>query len=199
MLDAILRGIDLESQTRTDSLEDALKDLESLMKKAKEMVSVYSLSSLFLSLSSWSDKTPSSLQIQLAQSINSQLTSSSSTSNADSNSRQASNLASTSLSSLGLLSSVAVTSDQSKSEKEYHHSLARELASLLQPQRSPPNSNSSSDKQVVGLIEKRGGVIGLDELWCVWNRARGVGELSLILSLLSLLSFSARVTDNSRE
>ena len=38
--DAILRGIDLNSQTRTDSLEDAVKDLESLMKKAKEMVSI---------------------------------------------------------------------------------------------------------------------------------------------------------------
>ncbi|GAA5970357.1 hypothetical protein JCM3765_000361 [Sporobolomyces pararoseus] len=146
-IDAILRGIDLESQTRTDSLEDALKDLESLMRKAKEM-------------------------IQLAQSINSQLTSSSST-NTDSNS-QASQLATTSLSSLGLLSSVAVTADQSKSEKEYHHSLARELASLLQP----PRSNSSLNRDKVGLIEKRGGVIGLDELWCVWNRARGVALVS---------------------
>lgn len=25
-------------------------------------------------------------------------------------------------------------------------------------------------------MEKRGGVIGLDELWCAWNRARGVGK-----------------------
>ncbi|GAA5911964.1 uncharacterized protein JCM6883_000747 [Sporobolomyces salmoneus] len=153
-IDAILRGIDLDSQTRTDSLEDALKDLESLMRKAKEM-------------------------IQLAQSINAQISSSTSSNDNDKSASdaKASNLASTSLSSLGILSSVAVTADQSRSEKEYHHSLARELGSLLQSRATTTHGRGGGEKRE-GLLEKRGGVIGLDELWCVWNRARGVALVS---------------------
>lgn len=33
-----MRGMDLDSRDRGDSLDDALKDLDSLMKKAKDMV-----------------------------------------------------------------------------------------------------------------------------------------------------------------
>lgn len=36
--DAIMRGMDLDSRDREDSLDDALKDLDSLMRKAKDMV-----------------------------------------------------------------------------------------------------------------------------------------------------------------
>lgn len=36
--DAIMRGMDLDSRDRGDSLDDALKDLDSLMAKAKDMV-----------------------------------------------------------------------------------------------------------------------------------------------------------------
>ncbi|GAA6018704.1 hypothetical protein JCM11491_001272 [Sporobolomyces phaffii] len=155
-IDAILRGIDLNTQTRTDSLDDALKDLESLMKKAKEM-------------------------IQVAQSINARLSASTTAAAgggggggdpAAAKNAAASKLASTSLSSFGLLSSVAVTADQSRSDLEYHHSLARELASLLQPRVAPHGSHGPT------LIDARGGVIGLDELWCAWNRARGVALVS---------------------
>jgi ESCRT-II complex subunit VPS36 len=133
-----------------------VKDLESLMRKAKEM-------------------------IQLAQSINSQLLLSNSTTSTSpsttAEAEAASKLATKSLSSLGILSTVAVTSDQTRSEKDFHHSLARELSSLLQPPNTRGGGGGGRGGRG-GLIEKRGGVIGLDELWCVWNRARGVSLVS---------------------
>lgn len=64
-----------------------------------------------------------------------------------------------SLVSLGLLPETVVTLDQLKKADEYHTALARELGDLL---------NSST-----GLM--RLGLVGLDQVWYAWNRARGVG------------------------
>ncbi|GAA5903000.1 hypothetical protein JCM5296_004513 [Sporobolomyces johnsonii] len=142
-IDAILRGIDLSARDREDSLEDALKDLESLMAKAKEMIT-------------------------LAQSINTQLsaqtqpTTPSSSSSSPAELARAASLASASLASLGLVTA-AITPDQVASSREYHRELARELAGVLQKGR---------------VLEGRGGIMGLDEVWCVWNRARGVALVS---------------------
>ncbi|GAA6046818.1 hypothetical protein JCM3770_005658 [Rhodotorula araucariae] len=142
-IDAILRGIDLEARDREDSLDDALKDLESLMAKAKEMIA-------------------------LAQSINAQLASGASSASAreggdrDAAARAAS-LATTSLHSLGLLPGAAVTADLVADDRAYHAELARELAGVLDKGR---------------VLERAGGVIALDEVWCLWNRARGVALVS---------------------
>lgn len=57
------------------------------------------------------------------------------------------------------LSAPAVTPEMVKSEREYHVELARELASLL----TAPN----------GMLDR--GVLALDEVWGLWNRARGTG------------------------
>ncbi|GAA5943032.1 ESCRT-II subunit protein VPS36 [Sporobolomyces koalae] len=151
-IDAILRGIDLSSQTRTDSLTDAVKDLQSLMTKAKEM-------------------------IHLAQSINAQISTSSTST---STSQAAQTLANSSLTSLGLVQGRVVTSDQSRSEQEYHHSLARELANLLLPPRtiSAPRTRNGTSSTTAGFVEEKGGIVGLDEVWCRWNRARGVALVS---------------------
>ncbi|GAA6011479.1 hypothetical protein JCM10207_002633 [Rhodosporidiobolus poonsookiae] len=137
-IDAILRGIDLNQQEREGEMDEALRDLESLMRKAKEMIAV-------------------------AQSINQQLTSSTSPASSSSDAAAAT-LASSSLSSLGLVSTTgAVTADQIADKERYHAELAKELQGVLQRGR---------------VLEDRGGIVGLDEVWCVWNRARGVALVS---------------------
>ncbi|GAA5989785.1 hypothetical protein JCM10908_002321 [Rhodotorula pacifica] len=137
-IDAIMRGMDLDSRDRGDSLDDALKDLDSLMRKAKDMIS-------------------------LAQTINARLAPSN-TAGAPTTAeeRQAVSLASTSLQSLGLVSA-AVTADLVSDSKRYHQELAKELAEVLRKG---------------NVMEKQGGIVGLDEVWCLWNRARGVALVS---------------------
>lgn len=143
-IDAIMRGINLDSRDREDSLDDALKDLDSLMRKAKDMIS-------------------------LAQTINARLAPSSSAAatggaqtTTTAEERQAVSLASTSLQSLGLVSA-AVTADLVSDSKRYHEELAKELAEVLRKG---------------GVMERHGGIVGLDEVWCLWNRARGVALVS---------------------
>lgn len=85
--------------------------------------------------------------VDLAQSLNSKLQSH--------NSPEATTIKS-SLQAMGL--EVAVTSDMAASSRDYAKQLAGELAQVLNRQQ---------------ILQKRG-VIGLDEVWCIWNRARGV-------------------------
>lgn len=66
-----------------------------------------------------------------------------------------------SLSQLGL-QSTAITADMVKDEREWFEQLAKELGSVL----INPNGG--------GLMRDRG-ILGLDEIWGGWNRARGVG------------------------
>lgn len=103
-------------------------------------------------------------QISLAQTINARLAPSSTAAAAAAGAttaeeRQAVSLASTSLQSLGLVSA-AVTADLVSDSKRYHEELAKELAEVLRKG---------------GIMERQGGIVGLDEVWCLWNRARGVG------------------------
>lgn len=72
----------------------------------------------------------------------------------------------TSLLTLGL-STPAITPDMLAKDQEYHRELARELEGMLS-----------------GVMGRGGrGVVGLDEVWCLWNRARGVCTFSVSLSL----------------
>lgn len=59
-----------------------------------------------------------------------------------------------------------------RDEQEYHQQLAKELGSVLQ-QRGKAKNASSIMKD--GPSSK--GILGLDEVWCLWNRVRGVGKL----------------------
>ncbi|BGP35226.1 Vacuolar protein-sorting-associated protein 36 [Rhodotorula toruloides] len=138
-IDAIMRGIDLDARDREDSLDEALRDLDSLMARAKNMIA-------------------------LAQSINAQLavTSASDASSVSAETAEAASLATSSLQSLGLLSAPVTTQDVADSSR-YHAQLAQELASVLEKGQ---------------VMQKQGGVIGLDEVWCLWNRARGVALVS---------------------
>ena len=85
-----------------------------------------------------------------------------------------------SLLTLGL-STPAITPDMLAKDQEYHRELAGELEGVLQ-----------------GVMGDGRGVVGLDEVWCLWNRARGVCKsapvnlvaLSLSLSRNLLISLS---------
>lgn len=104
---------------------------------------------------------------------------------------EAANLIRSSLVRLGL-PTPAVTPDMIKDEEEYHEELARELGGLLLGL-SPSTSGLMGNGRVLGkgkaretlpvLPESGRGLVGLDEVWCVWNRARGVGECSQGLPL----------------
>lgn len=76
------------------------------------------------------------------------------------------NLVRNSLSTLGLTTTI-VTPDLLLKEQKLHEELAKELKVVLE--------------QKGGVMKD--GVVALDQVWCVWNRARGVCKfLSPILS-----------------
>jgi EAP30/Vps36 family len=74
--------------------------------------------------------------------------------------------------SLGL-QTTAVTADMVRDDRLYHEELAKELAVVL--------------KRLMGDDKGKSGLVSLDEIWCLWNRARGVGVL-----FYSLIAFSQR-------
>jgi ESCRT-II complex subunit VPS36 len=88
-----------------------------------------------------------------------------------------------SLVQLGLhMENTPVTLDMIRDEKRWHEELARELAGVLQGSGKAP-----------GMMRTRG-IIGIDEVWGGWNRARGVGacvSALLIQDAFSLPTHSA--------
>jgi ESCRT-II complex subunit VPS36 len=102
--------------------------------------------------------------VRLAQSLNAKLSSSSTSSTNE----EEATLIRTSLVQLGL-PAPALTQDMVKGEKEYAEGLARELGALL------TGEGERNGKGLMVGSEGRG-VIGLDEVWGLWMRARGVGE-----------------------
>ncbi|KDQ16901.1 hypothetical protein BOTBODRAFT_64433 [Botryobasidium botryosum FD-172 SS1] len=138
----ILQNVTLTSQATDDHMEDAFRDLDALMAKAKEMVDL--AETLNKKLTAYEELQKRSPELsQLAPSPESEDIT----------------LIRSSLGRLGL-PTIAVTQDMVQDEREYHDQLARELATVLQDSKN-------------GLMSKRG-VIGLDEVWSGWNRARGV-------------------------
>jgi ESCRT-II complex subunit VPS36 len=101
----------------------------------------------------------------LAQSINERLSVQEAASSNPNTSSSETTLIRTSLLNLGL-PTPAVTADMMKDEVKYHEELAKELGEVL--------------SRKGGVMEK--GMVGLDEAWCVWNRARGVGKFPSPLS-----------------
>jgi ESCRT-II complex subunit VPS36 len=146
-LDGLLKTVDLDARDREDDMQEALSDLEALMVRARDMVS-------------------------LAQSLNAKLQDPSKATPQSSEEARADAAVRQSLISLGL-SAPAITQEMAQTEKEYHISLARELGSVLLTSRNgrPPLIEDGKGKR---------GLIGLDEVWCLWNRARGVGKLPTI-------------------
>lgn len=74
-----------------------------------------------------------------------------------------------SLAQLGLqMANAPVTLDMIRDERRWHEELARELAGVLQG-----SGRAAGDQR--GMMRRRG-IVGLDEVWGGWNRARGVCE-----------------------
>ena len=112
--------------------------------------------------------------VTLAQSLNERLTSSQRAGKGDlalpgnaQEREEEATLIRSSLVQLGL-PAPALTSDMVKSDEEYYKGLAGELGALL---------TGSREGRREGLMLGRDGrgVIGLDEAWGLWMRARGVG------------------------
>lgn len=79
-----------------------------------------------------------------------------------------------SLAQLGLqLSNAPVTADMIQDERTWMEELARELARVLE------GSGNGGQEEKTGGIMKERGIIGLDEAWGGWNRARGVGKFKV--------------------
>ena len=149
-LDGILRNIDLNAREQTDEIEDALQDLNNLMLKAKDMVA-------------------------LAQSLNAKLPPPAAV-GLDEDASETTTIRS-SLVSLGL-PTPAVTPDMVRSDREYAQELARELAGVLTGQ-GLQNGKASAHKPLMSDSEDGRGLMSLDEVWCIWNRARGICEFAL--------------------
>ncbi|EPQ31013.1 uncharacterized protein PFL1_01202 [Pseudozyma flocculosa PF-1] len=137
-IDGILKVVDSSSRVQSDDMQGALKDLEALMAKAKQMV-------------------------EFAEALNSKLT------------RQEQAAAAAAARS-------AVTEDMARDQAEYHMELARELGGLLLGSQGAPGlmgrgsvlAQGKARESLARMPETERGLLGLDEIWCVWNRARGI-------------------------
>ncbi|ESK82850.1 vacuolar protein sorting-associated protein 36 [Moniliophthora roreri MCA 2997] len=161
-ISGIIQSVQNTSLTRETHMQDALKDLEALMVKAKDMV-------------------------RLAAELNERLTAVTSTTTTATPSSSSTVLITTStepesatfirssLAQLGLTSmaNAPVTLEMVKDERRWFEELAKELAGVLQG----------------GLIQSQGGIIALDQVWGGWNRARGVALIppSTLLQVIPLL------------
>lgn len=149
-LDGILQSVETTASTAQTNMEDALQDLEALMVKAREMV-------------------------RLAEELNERLTAVASPNTATGNltpgassvEPEEATFIRSSLAQLGLqISNAPVTLDMIRDERKWVEELAKELAGVLQGQGGKNDS---------GAMMKKRGIVGLDEVWGGWNRARGVG------------------------
>ena len=88
---------------------------------------------------------------------------------------------STSMARLGLIPD-AVTPDMIKDEERYTEELAKELGGFL-----TGTIGAGGGKGKRGMMDDRG-LVGLDEVWGGWNRARGVGMSTRLYSDTIVLS-----------
>ncbi|KAH7333674.1 EAP30/Vps36 family-domain-containing protein [Rhizoctonia solani] len=172
----ILQSVEINAQTTHDDMEDALKDLEALMSKAKEMADYAKL---------LNQKLTQQEEAERRRRDESGLTSNSDSAPSDSETT----FIRSSLARLGLPTD-AVTQDMVADEKAYHQELSKELGGLLLGGYSGKGGKArESDKRGSGILKDSRGIVGLDEVWGAWNRARGVALLppSTLLSVVPLL------------
>ncbi|KAG9310899.1 EAP30/Vps36 family-domain-containing protein [Chiua virens] len=174
-IDGILRNVETSAQNTETELSDALKDLEALMVKARDLVhlaaelnekleapSNESTMNQITPVSTWTPSTSGSASLTSY----SMFTTSSLVPTSE---PEEAKFVRSSLAQLGLqLSNTPVTADMIQDEKTWMDELARELARVLQ------GSWDETSGQKTGGIMKEREIIGLDEVWGGWNRARGV-------------------------
>ncbi|KAF8549397.1 hypothetical protein OG21DRAFT_1515242 [Imleria badia] len=174
-IDGILRSVETSAQYAETELSDAFKDLEALMVKAHDLVHLAAELNEKLGASSDGstvNDTASPPTWMPSASDSTDLSSSSlfaTTSLVPSSEPEEAKFIRSSLAQLGLqLSNAPVTADMIQDERTWMEELARELARVLQ------GSWDEGPEQKPGGIMKERGIIGLDEVWGGWNRARGV-------------------------
>jgi len=141
-------------------MKSALQDMEALMLKAKDMVTLAA-------------ELNEKLTAVASARTNSNLSPSWSPSPSAEEPEDATFVRS-SLSQLGLqISNAPVTIDMMKDERKWLEELAKELGRVLQGSYKPNGAASG------GLMRDRG-IIALDEVWGGWNRSRGVGMSSIM-------------------
>jgi ESCRT-II complex subunit VPS36 len=179
LLDGILRNVETSAQNTETELSDALEDLEALMVKAQDLVHLAAELNEKLGASSNNSTVnyTASLPAWTSSASGSTTLSSSlftTTSLVPSSEPEEAKFIRSSLAQLGLqLSNAPVTADMIQDESTWMEELARELARVLQ------GSLDEGPDQKTGGIMKERGIIGLDEVWGGWNRARGVGEFNI--------------------
>ncbi|KAG2078596.1 hypothetical protein BDR04DRAFT_1087048 [Suillus decipiens] len=160
-IDGIMRNAEASAHITQTDLNDALKDLEGLMMKAKELVHL---------AGELNEKLTASSTITTTSTPGTQLSSPFSTTTlVPSTEPEEAKFIRSSLAQLGLqMSNAPVTLDMIRDERRWVEELARELAGVLQG-----SLDGNSGQKSVGIMKERG-IVGLDEVWGGWNRARGV-------------------------
>lgn len=164
-----MQNAESSAQNTATDMSDALKDLDALMVKAKDMVRLAGELNERLTASSTTTttSTPTIQSPNPISSSSSQSTlhaSSFATTLVPSTEPEEATFIRSSLSQLGLqMSNAPVTLDMIRDERKWVEELAKELGGVLQ--------GSGKDG---GMMRERG-IVALDEVWGGWNRARGVG------------------------
>ncbi|KAG1751759.1 EAP30/Vps36 family-domain-containing protein [Suillus lakei] len=169
-IDGIMRNVEASAHNTQTDLNDALKDLEGIMMKAKDLVHLAGELNEKLTASSTTTTTSSPFStISSSSTPGTQLSSLfSTTALVPSTEPEEAKFIRSSLAQLGLqMSNTPVTLDMIRDERRWVEELARELARVLQGSADDPGQKS------VGMMKERG-IVGLDEVWGGWNRARGV-------------------------
>lgn len=160
-----MQAAESAAQAQNQDLSSSLRDLEALMSKAKQMVDMARTLNEKLTAQEEATARQKALYPDLPASASAL--------------PEEATFVRSSMARLGL-PSAAVTQDMVKDDQVYHEELAKELAGVLTGLGSA--APSGKDGKRAGLIHLHNGVIGMDEAWCGWNRARGVGTLALQLS-----------------
>jgi ESCRT-II complex subunit VPS36 len=130
VLDGLVRGVETSAQSAQLDMNDALKDLDALMVKAREMV-------------------------RLAGELNERLTAVTDLNEASGGTEpETATFIRSSLAQLGLqMTDVPVTLDMARDEKRWYEQLARELATVLQGAGGKNGAGLMGDRGIIPLDE----------------------------------------------
>ncbi|CAO1617976.1 unnamed protein product [Sympodiomycopsis kandeliae] len=185
-IEGLLSSYNTKSASDTSQMSDALKDLKALMAKAKDMVEL-------------AEGLEARLRKREAEVKLSGTDDDPQAGEAVEEEEAAATLIRSSLVKLGL-PTPAITKEMAKNKEEYHRQLARELGfvllgkgnrtglmgqgRVLESGHDLPNAVASSSSAEIK------GIAGLDEVWCIWNRLRGIALIppSDLLSSTKYLS-----------
>ncbi|KAG8931841.1 hypothetical protein FRC02_002076 [Tulasnella sp. 418] len=173
----IMESVASSARAEGENISSSLKDLEALMAKAKDMVQL---------AESLNTKLVAQEEAQAKQRL---LPGSGSASPVTTIESEEAKFIRSSMARLGL-TTMAITKDMVKDEEQYHEELAKELAGvLLGVGVAASKTGSDGSKGGMGLMKLHHGIIGLDEVWCAWNRARGVALVppSSLMTVIPLL------------